>query len=365
VRLPKAPAGGYPEFLITGPDGLPVRFPSDVGRSPAPPAGDRVRTETVTSSPDGELTVVAQRSLAEVERTVDSVTQALFVGVPMLVLLVGAAAWYFAGRALRPVEAIRVEVDAIGDTTMDRRVPEPGTDDEVGRLAGTMNRMLDRLETASVRQREFVSNASHELRSPIAAIRATAEVALRHPGRADWEDVARRVLAEDERMELTVTELLELARLDEDGAALPDAAVDLDEIALEEATRLEGMTVSTAGVLAGRVRGSRPQLARVVTNLLANAVRHARSTVAVTVRTTSDGRVELLVDDDGPGIAAENRERVFERFTRLDEGRARHGGGAGLGLAIVRGVVERHRGTVSAEDSPLGGARIAVRLPGA
>jgi signal transduction histidine kinase len=286
------------------------------------------------------------------------------IGIPILVLLVGVIAWYLSGRALRPVEAIRAEVDEISGTTIHRRVPEPAADDEVGRLARTMNRMLERLETSSARQRDFVSNASHELRSPIAAIRATVEVALRRPDSTDWNEIAARILDEDKRMEETVSELLELARLDEDGAAVPTTTVDLDEVVLEETRRVDGAIVRTGGVLAGRVQGSRPQLARVVRNLIANALRHADHLVDVSLR-SDDGTVELVVDDDGPGIPAADRERVFERFARLDEGRARDAGGTGLGLAIVRAVVERHRGTVAVQDAPGGGARFVVRLPAA
>src|SRR5262245_10474738 len=165
----------------------------------------------------GDVVLVAQRGIDEVNSTVDKLKTILFVAVPLLVLLVGYAVWYFTGRALRPVEAIRAEAESITGRTIHRRVPEPRTDDEVGRLARTMNAMLGRLDESSQRQRQFVSDASHELRSPLTSMRANLEVALRHPGRSDWPAVARRVLAEDERMEDTVSELLEMARLDEAG----------------------------------------------------------------------------------------------------------------------------------------------------
>jgi signal transduction histidine kinase len=208
---------------------------------------------------------------------------------------------------------------------MDRRVPEPGANDEVGRLARTMNSMLDRLEISARRQRQFVSDASHELRSPIAVIRTQLEVALRRPDRADWPEVAHRVLTEDERLADAVSELLELARAEE--LALDHAvSVDLEEI-----------------VLAGR---------------------HATSKVAVTVE-VADGLVRLTVDDDGPGIAPADHLRVFDRFTRLDEGRARDAGGVGLGLAMARTIVVRHGGSMRVEDAPLGGARFVVELPAA
>jgi signal transduction histidine kinase len=226
-----------------------------------------------------------------------------------------------------------------------------------------MNSMLDRLEQSAVRQRRFVSDASHELRSPVAAIRAQLEVALRRGDATDWPMVAQHVLEEDERLADAVTELLELARAEE-GAHPEHTHVDLDEVMLGETVLERRVPVDTSRVSAGRVRGSSVQLARAVRNLLENACRHAASKVEVTLTTTQDD-VTLLVDDDGPGIAPEDRARVFDRFTRLDDGRARDAGGVGLGLAMVSTIVERHRGSVTIETAPLGGARFVVRLPAA
>ena len=320
-----------------------------------------MRTQRTIETAQGTVTLVAERSLAEVDDTVANITSALLVGVPLLFALVAGLTWWIAGRALRPVEAIRAEAAAITGSTLHRRVPEPSSDDEVGRLARTMNSMLDRLEETSLRQRRFVSDASHELRSPVAAIRAQVEVAMRRGDSADWPEVGRRVLDEDERLEQAVAELLELARAEE-GAAIDPVEVDLDEIVLEECARVRRVPVDTSGVSAGRVLGSAPQLARVVRNLLDNACRHAESKVAVTLG-TRDGSVWMVVDDDGPGIPSEDRSRVFDRFTRLDEGRARDVGGVGLGLSMGHAIVERHGGVVTADAAPLGGARFVVRLP--
>jgi signal transduction histidine kinase len=313
------------------------------------------------------VTVVAQRSLAEVDSSVDKLKTIMWISVPILIFLVGFAVWYLAGRALRPVEAIRSQAEAITGSTLDRRVPEPATHDEVGRLARTMNAMLDRLETSSQKQRQFVSDASHELRSPIASIRTNLEVALRHADRADWPEVASRALADDARMEAMVSDLLDLARLDEDEAPIPVGSlpeVDLDELVLDETLRPHRSVVDTTRVSAGRVHGRSEQLSRVVRNLLDNADRHATSRVNLSLQNGADV-VELTVDDDGPGIPLDDRARVFERFTRLDDGRARDSGGLGLGLSMVKTIVERHGGTVTIEDAPLGGARFAVRLPSA
>ena len=331
----------------------------------ATPGFEEARRQINTAA--GSVTLVAQRSLNEVDRTLDSVRRVLVFTVPALIVLVAFLVWYFAGRALRPVEAIRVEAESITGTTMDRRVPEPDTEDEIGRLAHTMNAMLARLEDSAVRQRQFVSDASHELRSPLASIRANLEVALRHADRADWPAVVARTLAEDARMEDTVTELLELARLDESPNGVPlDSLpeVDVDELVLEDTMTARRVPVDTTRVSAGRVHGRSDQLARLIRNLLDNASRHAEHEVAVTL-VGNDGLVELTVDDDGPGIPEEDRVRVFERFTRLDEGRARDAGGLGIGLAIVQAVAEQHGGTVSIDDAPLGGARFVVRLPAA
>jgi signal transduction histidine kinase len=348
-------------IIVTTEDGHRYEIPFVAHRRPE---NGGLETRQTVNSPQGRVTLIAQRSLAEVDDTTGNMTDALLIGVPILVLLVGALAWYLAGRALRPVELIRAEAAAITGSTMHRRVPEPGTDDEVGKLAQTMNAMLERLERSSALQRQFVSDASHELRSPVTVIRTQLEVALRRGNDVNWPAVAERVLAEDERLEQTITELLELARVDEntDWRAYDEA--DLDEVVLEEVSRVRGVGVDVSHVSAGRVHGKTQQLARVVHNLLDNARRHSDRRVAVTLD-EHDDVVELFVDDDGPGIAPEDRERVFERFTRLDEGRARDAGGLGLGLALVKATVERHGGTVTIEDAPIGGARFAVRLPAA
>jgi signal transduction histidine kinase len=321
----------------------------------------------------GPLTVVAASPLTDVERSIDTLTDALVITVPIAVGLVGLLAWSLIGQALRPIEAIRAQVDEIGGTTIDRRVPEPGTGDEVDRLARTMNVMLDRLQAASERQRRFVADASHELRSPVSTIRTELEVALRQAGperpsergtEPEWPAIAERVLAEDERLEHLIADLLELARIDE-GTPAPTEDVDLDDALLDAVGRLRGRTsrdVLTNGVAAARVQGNRRQLDLLLRNLLDNAARHATNRVAVGLE--ADGRTATLtVEDDGSGIPVADRERVFERFTRLEEGRSRDRGGSGLGLALVHEIVNRHHGTVRVEDSDLGGARFVVTLP--
>jgi signal transduction histidine kinase len=226
--------------------------------------------------------------------------------------------------------------------------------------------MLDRLERSSARQRRFTADASHELRSPVASIRQHAEVALAHPGRTTTEELAETVLAEDLRVQRLVEDLLLLARADERTLELKRRPVDLDDLLFEEARRLRqttGLRVDTAAVSARRVVGDETSLQRVVRNVVDNAARHARSSVALTLGAV-DGTAVVAVEDDGAGIPESERERVLERFVRLDEARARDGGGAGLGLAIVAELVTAHGGRVDIGSSPIGGARVEVRLPG-
>jgi signal transduction histidine kinase len=261
--------------------------------------------------------------------------------------------WVLVGRTLRPVERIRAEVSSIGLDELGRRVPVPAGDDEIARLAATMNEMLERLDGAHRRQQRFVADASHELRTPLTRMRTELEV----PG-GDPDALRRSVLDDVVTLQRLIDDLLVLARRDA-GASTATRPVDLDEIVLEEARAAGGVDVSA--VSAAQVRGDPAALRRVVRNLLDNARRHATARVAVAVREDGDVAV-VTVDDDGPGIPPDRRAEVFRRFTRLDDART-SAGGSGLGLAIVDAVVTEHGGAVAIDDSPLGGARVEVRLP--
>lgn len=327
-----------------------------------------VSSAAVDAGGGAMFTVIAASPLDPVRKSVDAVEDGLLVALPVLVLAVGLITWVLTGRALRPVESIRSEVEAITGSTLSRRVPVPESGDEVARLAVTMNAMLDRLESASVRQQQFVADASHELRSPVAAIRTELEVARRTAGPDDWDDVIDQVLHEESRLEATITDLLVLASLDEGAAAPDDGAVDLVVVATDEIERVrrsgQPIALSLDGVAHALVHGSKVQLGRAIGNLVDNAARHA-STAVVVMIAVADGRVRVTVDDDGSGIPDADRERVFERFTRLDSHRARTAtsGGAGLGLSLVRRIAERHGGSASAEAAPTGGARLVLILP--
>jgi signal transduction histidine kinase len=244
-------------------------------------------------------------------------------------------------------------------------VPEPPADDEIGRLARTMNQMLGRLEMFTERQRRFVADASHEMQSPIASTRAELEIATAHPEATDWVATAAELLEDNLRMERLVQDLLYLARAEDPMRAVAPSRLDLDDIVFAEAARVRSRSrvlVDTSRVSAAEVRGNADQLGRVIRNLLENATRHARTRVTIELDRGDDDRIRLVIADDGPGIAAPERERIFERFTRLDSSRSRGTGGAGLGLAIAREIVEAHGGRVFVADAAVG-ARFVVDLP--
>ena len=318
--------------------------------------------------PIGNVEVIVATPTDGIDRTVDRVRAALWFAVPLTMLLTGLATWLLAGRALRPVRLITERTSQIRSSTLHDRVPVPDGHDEISGLATEMNTMLDRVQREDTRRRQFVADASHELRSPIAAIRTQAEAALSAPRDTDIAELATGVLAEAERMGVLVDDLLSLARHDE-SLAPPGSVVDLDDIVLEEARRPRRVPVDTRKVSAGRVRCRPDELARVVTHLLDNAARHAGSAVAVSLTTVTDEHggesVRLTVDDDGPGVPASDRDRIFERFVRLDDARERDRGGAGLGLAVVATVARSCGGEVTVADSDLGGARFVLTLPAA
>lgn len=345
----------------------------DVLGSTALPVHDDPRAFTI----DGERMVVVSEELDDGQKlvlavpmeddaeTLATVATLLAVAVPALLVLVAATTWLVTGRALRPVTRIRGEVDGITAERLDRRVPVPDTGDEIASLATTMNGMLDRLDAAATAQRRFVSDASHELRSPLATIRQHAELAQAHPEVTSIEELAEVVSEEGLRLQGIVESLLLLARLDE-GVAGASEPVDLDDLALTEVRRLRaaGFEVDGSGIGAARVRGDARLLAQLVRNLADNAARHARGHLAIGVATV--GRhVFLTVEDDGAGVPEAERERIFERFVRLDEARSRDAGGSGLGLAIARSIATSAHGTVSVDDSRRGGARFVVTLPSA
>lgn len=333
--------------------------------------GEHTRYHVVAqtgASPQGPVTIYVGGDLEQVEESVETVRQLLVLGLPILLALVAGTCWYVIGRALRPVDAMRRELEDITAHSLDRRVPQPGTDDEIGRLARAMNDTLDRLEAFTERQRRFVADASHELQSPLASSLAGLEVALAEPDDRAWRTTAADLVEENRRMTRLVADLLLLARLDERTVAPARTLIDLDDLVRTEVGRLgsrTGVTIETGAVQPVEMRGDEGELTRLVRNLLENADRYARSRIEVATEAVSvEGRpfATIVVADDGPGVPPDERARIFERFARVDDSRSRGTGGTGLGLAIVRQVAERHGGTV-ALDGQGPGARFVVQLP--
>ncbi|MEV1005911.1 HAMP domain-containing sensor histidine kinase [Streptomyces sp. NPDC049881] len=308
-----------------------------------------------------DVVVWAGAPLGLEQVAVDSVRDSLVTGLPFVLLVVAGATWLLTRRAFRPVEGIRREMDAIthsGD--LSRRVPQPATRDEIGRLATTTNETLAALESSVERQRRFVADASHELRSPIASLRTQLEVGQAHPELLDVPGAVQDTV----RLQALAADLLLLARLDagERPAGKPVRLGTLvaDEVAQRVGDRHPVRVTGDGGDPV--VTGSRTQLARVLGNLLDNAQRHAAGAVRVAVL-RRDGAAVVEVADDGAGVPEADRERIFERFVRLDDARSRDEGGAGLGLAIARDVAARHGGTLTVTTAPEGGALFTLRLP--
>lgn len=310
----------------------------------------------------GPPTVLVAKPMADLRHSVEVVRAILLVAFPLLVGFLAVVAWRVIGAALRPVEALRAGAAEIaGAGGPDRgSLPVPASQDEIHRLAVTLNDMLGRLEAARVRQRGFVADAAHELRSPLANLRTQLEVAQHLGDRTDWPEVARDALADTRRLGRLVDDLLLLARADEHRRPGVVEPVELRGLLRAAAERAPGVAVA-GGAEPVWVQGEPDELRRVLANLVDNAVRHTRT--GVRLAAVPDGAYQLVtVTDDGPGIPAADRERVFERFTRLDDARARDAGGAGLGLAIARELVRRHGGTVRLADADPG-VRAEVRLP--
>jgi signal transduction histidine kinase len=346
-------------------DGSEVMVAPDVVVRPAQPgvpplAFGQTEPFAVASRPaltaGGEVLVLARASLHPAAAALETLRSVLLPGVPALLLLVAALTWLAVGRALAPVSAIRRELADITATDLHRRVPVPQARDEVRLLAETTNRTLDRLEQAVGRHRRFVADAAHELRSPLAVLRTRLEIAPQQPLTAE-------ALADVERIQRLTTDLLLLARLDA-GEPPEHEEVDLGQVAAEEAALARPRTDVRvdlridAGIV---VRGSAEQLRRLVANLVDNAVRHAESAVTVHLR-KRDGAAVLEVEDDGPGIPADQQDAVFDRFARLDAARARDAGGSGLGLAIARDIAVHHGGSLAVAGGPPG-ALLRARFP--
>lgn len=324
--------------------------------------------KVVTKTYHSVFRIVALESMATVDQSTLTVVRVISIAFPLLLGVVALLVIILTSRSLKPVERISREVSSITGSNLHKRISVPPSQDEISELAVTMNQMLQRLDDSAERSKRFVADASHELRSPLSAIQTELEVGLMHPEATDWSRTANDALDESRRMERIVEDLLMLAKADS-GKILVHTLlpVDLDELVLSEAARLRAsgkVAVDAKAVSGGRVTGDPHYLLRVVRNLSNNAARHAASRVTFVLR-EENGFVLLEVADDGKGVPEELREKIFERFTRLDEARSRDDGGSGLGLSIVRTLVEAHGGTVVVTGNPDGskGARFVVRIP--
>ena len=344
-------------------------------------AGERPRTRTFTAPDDretesyrvwyaagpgttGPVTVYVGDSLEAVSEASAALRRSLRLGIPVVIALLGVVIWLLLGRALGRLDRIRAEVDRISESNLSTRVAGDGVADEVGRLAATMNAMLERLDTSARRQRDFVADVSHDLQSPLANQRVALEVALSHPQAIDADRLRAEVLGATADMERLVGDLLMVASLDAD-ASTRACLVDLDGLVLEEAARARTrgrVRVDTAAVSAAPALVNADDARRVVRNLLDNAVGYAASVIELTVDEV-DGWAECRVSDDGPGVPPEQRDRIFDRFFRGEGSRSR-GGGSGLGLPIARGLAERNGGRLDLEDTA-SGTTMRLRLPSA
>lgn len=342
--------------------GQPLEFTMIV-----PPLQEAERMRVVAlnaQTATGLVTVYAGESLKGADDTTAAITTSLAVGLPILLAIVAAVTWWAVGRTLRPVRNITHTMSDITASDLHRRVEAPATRDEIGQLATTVNATLSRLDSSVEQQRRFVEDASHELRGPLAALRADLEISITHPERTTWHDVARDTLGDVERLQHLTDDLLLLARLDAHQQR-PHQPVDLAAVVAEAllGLRRDNLAVTARGVdTAATVDGDPDQLHRMVRNLLHNAEEHANKCIDVIVVTDEDS-VRLRISDDGSGIPADRRAAVFERFVRLDTARTRDSGGTGLGLAIVADVVSNHHGTVAIIDSYPRGATFLVELP--
>ena len=383
--LPPSGLGQTAQAQVLAPDGTVLAATRNWADRPAlylytlPPgstrpvrtrAGDRMLPDdlseygehaTVGGRPVAIITTASTYLQSQVEQTF---ARLLVIGVPVLLVLAGGTVWLVTGRALRPVEQIRGAVTAITSADLSQRVPEPGTDDEIGRLARTMNDMLARLEDAAARQRRFVADASHELRSPLTAIRTGLEVGLAHPDRAPWPQIAGRAVRQAQRLEQLIAQLLVLAKADAYQLAARRQPVELAALLADlAATPAPGISIELSVPPGTTTTGNPEDLSRMFRNLLDNALRYACRRVLITAATGPDGTIVEIVDD-GPGIPASERERVFGRFIRLDASREQASGSAGLGLAIARDIASAHGATIVLTEAADGGTRAVVTMGG-
>ncbi|MGU3435942.1 ATP-binding protein [Actinomycetes bacterium M1A6_2h] len=353
---------GAPTIPLNGQDDQGGR--EGAGRGPRQPQG-HVSVDTATvSSPSGNVTVVLGVGDGNADATISRVAVLLAILAPVITIIASLATYLLVGRSLRSMERLRRRVSEITAADLSERLPMSPRRDEIAALSETMNDMLGRLEDGQSAQRRFVSDASHELRSPLATIAGALELGRENLDTLDNELLDGTLLPEVARVQHIVEDLLLLARADERGVAFETTDVDLDDVARNEGRLLQDLHPHEVVLQLSptRIKGDTGAVTRIIRNLVDNAARYARSRIDIDAF-HDNNTAYLVVGDDGPGIPASERNRVFDRFVRLDENRTRARGGAGLGLAIVAELVAAHRGSVEITDRPGGGARVTVRFP--
>jgi heavy metal sensor kinase len=321
----------------------------------------------VTRTGPGDVLVVGA-SLEDQRDALGGLLSALAIGIPAAVALAAAVGWIVAGTALRPVERLRREADAISVSEPGRGLAVPDTGDELARLAESLNAMLARIEAALAQERHFLADASHELRTPLANLRAEVDIALRRARSAEELEAAlRSVRQETDRLSRLAEDLLVLARLDGGGLPLRREDVDLDAVVAETVESFAGRAATLGKELrieahdGGMAFVDPMRLRQALGNLIDNALRHAKRQVTVAAEQRTDG-VALVVTDDGHGFPPQFLDRAGGGFSRPDVARARDAGGTGLGLAIVRAIAEAHGADLAIENNE-SGARVTLTIP--
>jgi signal transduction histidine kinase len=357
-----APVLAHPVANFSSANGLTVHLVSDRATESIIDELSFGQVQTVTTSRGAGL-VFGFVYGGPIDHSVTVLLASVAVSFPLLLLMSGGLIWFGIGLALAPVESIRRRVDAIAAEDLSERVPVTGGDDEIARLARTVNEMLDRLESSSRFQQEFVSNVSHELRSPLTTLLATVDRAASDQEHANWSEVTETIIREGRRLDVLIDDLFWLARNDEHQVDAARFDVDLDDLLFEESHRvrsISNLNVDTTAVHPTRVVGDSAMLKRMIRNVVDNAARYASHELRLESR--YEGSVAVVtVIDDGDGLDVAQSARLFERFVRADPARSRNSGGTGLGLAIVSEIVARHGG--NAQFVPVArGTKIELRI---